>query len=368
MVWALVDSRSPAAGVPLDARVAGLSFPARHARIAARRGLEGVLFQVEAAADQAIIEEALAAQPPPDELLVRFAYGDEVPDPPRDYLPLMLHAVYRPADLERAAAEGSAPEPAVRVTTPAGLHAARRELERQIRKSIDQDGLIAYYTQRPIARLFTRLLIDTPVTPNQVTLAAMACGLGAAVLAGIGEHAAVAVAGFLYWFGAVVDCVDGDLARLRVKGSKMGEWLDTLADDVSTFALVAGIGIGLARTGHADAWAHAGIAAAVIGTLGNGRIYWELHRAGKTIDSAYYPWFFGTAAEKAPPAHPPGLIGRLFGGLAYLFRRDAYVTIVGLLLIFGQRRPALIVLAAGIAIIAVLLVVHLIITARRTPD
>ena len=136
---------------------------------------------------------------------------------------------------------------------------------------------------------------------------------------------------------------------------------------MSTFALVAGIGIGLARTGYPDAWALAGIAAAAIGTLGNSRIYWELHRAGKTIDSAYYPWFFGTPAEKAPPAEPPGLVGRVFGGIAYLFRRDAYVTIVGLLLIFDQRRPALLVLAGGIAIIAVLLVVHLIITARRQP-
>jgi hypothetical protein len=187
------------------------------------------------------------------------------------------------------------------------------------------------------------------------------------VLAGIGGKTLVALAGFLFWLGAVVDCVDGDLARLRVKGSKLGEWLDTLADDVSTFALVAGIGIGLARTGHPDAWAWAGVAAAVIGTAGNARIYWELHRAGKTIDSAYYPWFFGTPAEKAPPAQPPGLVGRVFSGLAYLFRRDAYVTIVGLLLIFDLRRPALLVLAGGIAVIAVLLIVHLVITARRTP-
>ena len=48
-------------------------------------------------------------------------------------------------------------------------------------KSDKSDELINTYALRPIAGLIVWLLFDTPVTPNQVTLASIISGLAAAL-------------------------------------------------------------------------------------------------------------------------------------------------------------------------------------------
>src|SRR5262249_25722991 len=124
----------------------------------------------------------------------------------------------------------------IEIRGPDDLAAAERRVAESVRKSVEHDGFVAYYLMRPIARRLVRALIETRVTPNQVTIAALLLGTGAALLA-YSSH--FALAGLLYWLGATVDCVDGDLARLRLEGSRAGEWFDTLADDATTFGLLA---------------------------------------------------------------------------------------------------------------------------------
>ncbi|HEX8489735.1 MAG TPA: CDP-alcohol phosphatidyltransferase family protein, partial [Chthoniobacterales bacterium] len=46
---------------------------------------------------------------------------------------------------------------------------------------------------------------------------------------------------------AIVDCVDGDLARALFKQSRLGKWLDLGGDQVVHFSVFAAIGIGVAR-------------------------------------------------------------------------------------------------------------------------
>lgn len=346
-VWALIDART-SGGVDATTRLGGLSLIARQVRMAARRKWAGALIQVADAAERSAIEAALAAEPPPPELAVEYAVGGDLPDGDARTLVLMrAAAIYTADELEAAAARGGDAQPAVRIDGPDDLKPAERTLVRLIRKSIDQDGVVSYFCFRPISRQMTRLLIETPVSPNHVSIAAMLFGIAAAICAGVGGYTMVAVAGILYWVGAVVDCVDGELARLRLQGSKMGEWLDTLADDVSTYGLMAGLGIGLWSGGADPWWAWIGIGGAGLGFLLQAKLYADLHAWGMTIDTAQYPWFFGTPSE--------GTAGRrgAFGWFTYLigfvFRRDAFVTIIGVVLVAGQPRAAVIGLAVGLA-------------------
>ena len=46
---------------------------------------------------------------------------------------------------------------------------------------------------------------------------------------------------------AIIDCVDGDLARALFKQSRLGKWLDLGGDQVVHFSVFAAIGIGVAR-------------------------------------------------------------------------------------------------------------------------
>jgi phosphatidylglycerophosphate synthase len=50
----------------------------------------------------------------------------------------------------------------------------------------------------------------------------------------------------LLQLSAIIDCVDGDLARVLYKESRFGKWLDLLGDQLVHIAVFAGIGVGLA--------------------------------------------------------------------------------------------------------------------------
>jgi phosphatidylserine synthase len=270
-------------------------------------------------------------------------------------------AIYLAPALIAAAESGRPPAALCRVTSAAEAAAARRLLAAAARKTIDQDGVVSYFAFRPLSRQMTRLVLDTRVTPNHVSLAAMAFGVAAAVLAGFGGRGPVVAAGLLYWIGAVVDCVDGEIARFRIEGSKTGEWLDTLADDVSTYGLLAGLSIGLVGDGYPPAWNLVGVGGAAIGFAVQAKLYADLHRWGMTIDTAQYPWFFGAPSSAGQGER--GVFGWIFYGVAFLFRRDAFVTGIAILLVAGFRRLAIAVLGLGVAVILVLFLVHVAVTA-----
>jgi hypothetical protein len=275
---------------------------------------------------------------------------------------MRLHAVYDRARLAGAALAGSEPVPLVAVRERADVARAQQVLYRSIRKSMDQDGVVAFYVFRVLSRLMTRALIDTPVTPNQVSLSAMALGLLAAVCAGLGTEVGLIAAGVLFWLGAVVDCVDGEIARLRVKGSKLGEWLDSMADEVSTFGLLIGLGIGMERMDYDAIWTTLATLGAGVGMLVNLKLYVDLHRWRAPIDTAQYPWFFGQPAS-AP--EPTGWWPHFVRWLGFCFRRDAFVTAVAIMLVADVPHWAVALLAGGAGFMVLVLATHVTVTAAR---
>lgn len=357
--WAIVDARG---GGPVRAWsvVAGLPLVARHARLLARLGWQRLAVVCDDA-ERARIEAALARHPASGPLAIELCAA---PPPGGDAVTLDGRGVYARERLE-AARPGEALAPDVPVHERSDRRRARLFLFAQIRKSVELDGILSYYVMRPFARLFTRALLDTPLTPNHVTLGALACGLAAAVLVGIGGAHNALLAGLLYWLGGVIDHVDGELARLRLSSSKLGEWLDSMTDETSTFTLLAGLGIGLARDGHGSGWAVLGVAGALIGALSVGRLYLELHRRGLPIDTAQFPWFF--RQDTGAPRAAPTLLDRLFAVGSYVLRRDVNVTLTAALLIADLRQVATLAIAAGAAVGAGLTLTHFAL-ARRAGD
>lgn len=108
---------------------------------------------------------------------------------------------------------------------------------------------------RPLAAVLLVPLARTPVTPNQVTFASLAVFLAAAALlvdlpGWTGLIIAVAVLELSY----VLDCVDGQLARLRGTSSPVGAHLDFLMDELKAFLLVAATGARLWRDDGRTRW------------------------------------------------------------------------------------------------------------------
>ncbi|MFI6579318.1 CDP-alcohol phosphatidyltransferase family protein [Nocardiopsis sp. NPDC050513] len=79
-------------------------------------------------------------------------------------------------------------------------------------------------------RLVLLVANRTSITPNQLTVAALFLGLGAAVCFALGYREALALGALLYFLCFLVDCMDGKLARLTDSESLFGSWMDYVSD------------------------------------------------------------------------------------------------------------------------------------------
>jgi phosphatidylglycerophosphate synthase len=239
----------------------------------------------------------------------------------------------------------------------AAVRRAEWALIRRMNKSFEGpvDALINWRVSMPITRVLARRSLA--VTPNQVTLAAIAVGLAAALLASRAGYAMLALAGVLLELNSILDSCDGELARLRYQYSRLGQWLDNLADDVvdNVFLIAVGAALG-------GAWQWLGLAAAAGRWLVAATTYASVYRRTGTGDVFAFRWWFETDKATANEVYDPR---SPITWLRSLGRRDTYVFLWMIALVCGL--PGWVV-CHGLAIAAVnlaLLVLHHTVFRRR---
>lgn len=117
-----------------------------------------------------------------------------------------------------------------------------------------RDGLVDAYLNRRYSRLLTRLFLRTPLTPNQITVLSFLTGLLGASCFLFGSYGGSVLGALLLQFSTVLDCVDGEVARVKMLESPLGEWLDITLDTVVHIAIFLGVGVAV--------WKQDGLAAA----------------------------------------------------------------------------------------------------------
>jgi len=100
---------------------------------------------------------------------------------------------------------------------------------------------------RPAGFVFVKCIYKFPVTPNQVSFLSMIVGLFAGWQFAIGSNGRLILGGLLLAVSIVLDCADGQIARLKNNGTALGRIIDGVADYVVGVAVFIGIGIGLSR-------------------------------------------------------------------------------------------------------------------------
>jgi phosphatidylglycerophosphate synthase len=332
--WVLV--LAPPSGDPLR-RVGGLPLALRLGLDAAKAGAAAIVrddsagVAPEALADERLRVPVVAAIP--EGARVVRARGNLLVH--RDAFRLALATDAEATTLEvRDAAPDTTPYSfaPLEVTDDASAAFAESALFRSLRKP--QDGWTSRWLNRYVSLFFSRFLVNTPLHPNQVSVGILALGLLGAYLATRGTYGAMLAGAFLFQSQSVLDGCDGEMSRITHRGSHLGEWLDTIGDDLTNYGFFTGAGIGLYRHTGNPIYLVAGGVVLVVGILVSVIEYRYLIRIGSG-DLLKYP--------TSQTASGSGF----FAMIAPLFKRDTFVFITLLAAVVGLLGPMLVVFALG---------------------
>lgn len=112
-------------------------------------------------------------------------------------------------------------------------------------KGLYVEEILDLVLYRPLSFFLVKLAYPFPVTPNQLSVLAMATGVVAGLYFTLGTPGAFLVAGLLFALANVIDCSDGMLARLKQNGTTTGRIVDGVLDYVVSISLYVGLAVGL---------------------------------------------------------------------------------------------------------------------------
>lgn len=131
------------------------------------------------------------------------------------------------------------------VDTPESMAQAEKMLLKACRKPTD--GIVSRNFNRYISLFISARLVKTPLTANQVTFLVTIVGLLSGYYASRGGYWTYLLGAFLFKWASILDGVDGEMSKLRLTDSKLGQWLDTLGDNLTYVVFIIGTAIGVSR-------------------------------------------------------------------------------------------------------------------------
>ncbi len=105
----------------------------------------------------------------------------------------------------------------------------------------DTDGPVSRILNRPISLRISKILLKTGITPNQISVLSFVIGLAGASSFFIGEYFYLILGGILVHIHSIVDGCDGEVARLKLRQTKYGGWLDSVLDRYVDAAIILGL-------------------------------------------------------------------------------------------------------------------------------
>ena len=187
---------------------------------------------------------------------------------------------------------------------------------------------------RRLSRPITRAAIALGITPNAISVASLVVGLLAAWCFWLGTAGTAFIGLLVYVVAVVLDHADGEVARLTLSESRLGEWLDIAVDTLVHAAMVVAMGLTAERA--AGGGALLGLAGA-IGVIASAAVakLWPTTGAADSIGTAlenlgsrdgFYAMLllFIAALALTPRALPWLMIIVALGSHAYWLARAAY--------------------------------------------
>jgi phosphatidylglycerophosphate synthase len=100
------------------------------------------------------------------------------------------------------------------------------------------DGVFTTFFSRPISPLIVLFSIKFKISANFISASSFLLCIGSSFfLYYADEKSMFILSGLLWWFGAIFDSADGDLARYTSTTSKFGAWFDSFLDRIKEFII-----------------------------------------------------------------------------------------------------------------------------------
>jgi phosphatidylglycerophosphate synthase len=209
------------------------------------------------------------------------------------------------------------------------------------------------------------MLARLPLHPNHITLISFVTGLIGAILLIFKGYLYGILGTFLILMSNWIDNCDGEIARLRFQTSTVGEWLDTICDDIIKNLLLIGLYIHLF---HQSNLAWLGLAGLSIALIGQNTylaiVYRYLIKVARSGNSfAFHWWFDRDRPEAAGRNYKPlkkGPFGKTMVILRLLSRHEFFVFLFFILSLAGALSMAFWLSVLGASVILALSIVHIV--------
>jgi phosphatidylglycerophosphate synthase len=245
---------------------------------------------------------------------------------------------------------------ALDVSTAAARRRASWRLLRESGKPAD--GWLSRHIHRRVSRVFSYLLLTAGLSAHSATVATFGVGVASAWLMAQTSHGTMIAAALLFWCASIADGIDGEMARLTLSESRLGEQLDTGVDQLTYLFGLVGMMIGWMRQGMNATGIVVG-ASVVLGTPTV--LFWGmgLVRRARRTTQFFVPTkpIEGAVFSAARRTRAPVL--RLAAVVFVLFRREAFSLAFFIVsFLTGLRAVYPLLVAGGLGIVTLTFLLH----------
>jgi phosphatidylglycerophosphate synthase len=100
-------------------------------------------------------------------------------------------------------------------------------------------GFIAQKINKKFSMPVSLVIVKTGIHPNYLTIINMLIGISSSFFLLLNTYSFTVLGGFLFQLASVLDGVDGEVAKLSLKVSKIGGWLDTIGDNLTLILFIS---------------------------------------------------------------------------------------------------------------------------------
>src|SRR3989344_4818863 len=114
----------------------------------------------------------------------------------------------------------------------------------------DREGILKKYLVRPFSTRITKVIVDTKITPNQITLLYILLSLLSSYFFLQGSYRELIIGAVILKIAYIFDGVNGELARIRKITSEFGSWFDDFGDRIRESVTFISLAIGLYKVSN----------------------------------------------------------------------------------------------------------------------